>query len=62
VVADESDDVKAWGDEEDAAFAVRTANPAHIIEVRNAIDGWGHEIEDELGSDRYCEGMGMAKS
>ena len=53
-------DGKTWGDEEDAAFAVWTANPAHIIEVRNAIDGSGHEIEDELGSDRYREGMGMA--
>ena len=61
MVADESDDVKAWGDEEDAAFAVGTANAAHIIEVRNAIDGWDTRSRDELGSDRYCEGIGMAR-
>jgi Domain of unknown function (DUF4157) len=53
-------DGKTFGDEEDAAFAVWTANPAHITEVKNAIDGWGHELEDELGEERYLEGIRMA--
>jgi hypothetical protein len=53
-------DGSTFGDEEDAAFAVWTANPAHISEVKNQVDGWGHEIEDELGEERYREGLKMA--
>ena len=44
--------VKTWESEEDAAFSVLTANPAHIQEVIDKV-GWD-ELEDELG-DRFSD-------
>jgi hypothetical protein len=43
---------KTWADEEDAAFKVLTANPAHTQQVIDEV-GWD-ELEDELG-DRFSD-------
>ena len=50
-------DGKTWEDEEDAAWAVLTANPHHIYAVADIV-GWD-EIEDELGEDRMIRAMKM---